>query len=277
MTRPAVMAPATPRPAMKVQVDIRMVFGQQPNASDARRSASDRFELHAQFETTRDRTVLFGPSGAGKTLTLQAIAGLLRPISGRIVVGGRVLFDAGAGINLPARDRRIGYVFQDGALFPHLSVAANIAFGLTPTFGWRPSARAQATVDQLLSHLDITELRWRFPHELSGGQRQRVAIARALVREPALLLLDEPFAALDGALRARVRVELEHIRQRFNVPMLLVSHDLDDVRQCADTLVRYEAGRVAQVTERVAAIGAPHARAEAERLVELAAAPSRAD
>lgn len=241
---------------MKVQVDIGVTVGQ----------GSDRFALQAQFASVCDRTLLFGPSGAGKTLTLLAVAGLLRPDRGRIAIGERVLFDSAAGIDVPARERRIGYVFQDGALFPHLSVAANVAFGLLPTFGWRLKGRDQAAVDTVLHTLDIDGLRQRYPHELSGGQRQRVAMARALVRQPALLLLDEPFAALDGPLRARVRDELEAIRRRFEVPMLLISHDLDDVRCLADALVRYAPGRVVGVAAR-----ADDSAAESARLVALAA------
>lgn len=248
---------------MKIEVDIRVALGR----------GGDRFELGAQFASTRDRIVLFGPSGSGKTLTLQAIAGLRRPDSGRIVMGDRVLFDRAAGINLPTRERRIGYLFQDGALFPHLNVAANVRFGLTSTFGWRLNARDQAGVDEVLRKLEIDSLRRRYPHELSGGQRQRVAMARALVREPALLLLDEPFAALDGALRARVRDELEDIRGRFDVPMLLISHDLDDVRRLADALVLYAPGRIMQVAERGESAGSAASAQEVERLVALAQTP----
>ena len=249
--------------SVTIDVDIGMAVG----------AGAHRFELNARFASTRDRIVLFGPSGAGKTLTLQAIAGLLRPQRGRIVVGDRVLFDRTRGIDVPARQRRIGYLFQDGALFPHLSVAANVGFGLMPTFGWRLNEADRAAVDEVLRKLEIDHLRQHFPHELSGGQRQRVAMARALVREPALLLLDEPFAALDGALRARVRDELEDIRRRFGVPMLLISHDLDDVRHLADALVLYAPGRVVQVAERREPEGSTGAPREVERLVELATTP----
>ncbi len=249
--------------AMKFQVDISVAVGPM----------HDRFSLHAKFASARDCTVLFGPSGVGKSLTLHSLAGLLRPDRGRIVIGEQVVFDAAAGIDVPARNRRIGYVAQDGALFPHLNVAGNVAFGVTAVFGRRISASARTAVDELLEQLDISALRTRFPHQLSGGQRQRVAIARALVRQPALLLLDEPFAALDAPLRSQVRAELAVIRSRFDVPMLLVSHDLDDVRQFADTLVQYESGRIAQVIERAAPIGTAAAADEVERMVALAAAP----
>ena len=208
------------------------------------------FSLHARFESSQDRIVLFGPSGVGKTLTIQTIAGLRRPDRGHVRLGDRVLFDHERGIDVPARDRRVGYVFQDYALFPHLSVARNIAFGLLPTLPWRLSAVHQRQVAEIMKALDIDGLQDRLPSNLSGGQRQRVALARALIREPEVLLLDEPFSALDMALRGRVREELDAIQRRFKVPMVLISHDLDDVRLFADTLVLYEVGQVAQITHR---------------------------
>ncbi|MDE2095340.1 MAG: ATP-binding cassette domain-containing protein [Burkholderiales bacterium] len=239
---------------MELEVDIDVTLGR----------GAQRFALSARFASLRERLVMFGPSGVGKSVTLQAIAGLLRPARGRIVLGGRVLFDSAAGIDLPARERRIGYLFQDHALFPHLSVARNIAFGLTPTLPWRLDGATQARVERVMRALDIAALGPRRAHELSGGQHQRVALARALVREPDVLLLDEPFSALDATLRARVRAELEAVRERFGVPMVLISHDLEDVARLADTLVLFEPGRVASVAHRDAR--------EPEALVRLAAA-----
>ena len=231
---------------MKLAVDIQVSLGHGPR----------RFELRAQFDSMFDRVVLFGVSGVGKSVTLQAIAGLLTPHAGRIVLGDRVLFDSASGIDLPARARRIGYLFQDHALFPHMSVARNIAFGLMPTLPRRIDAATMDRVERVMRALDIAALGARRPHELSGGQRQRVALARALVREPDVLLLDEPFSALDSPLRARVRRELEGIRRRFDVPMVLISHDLEDVDHFADTLVLFEPGRVSQVAHR-ASVGPP--------------------
>jgi molybdate transport system ATP-binding protein len=225
---------------MKLSVDIKLSLGAQPR----------QFDLQARFDATEDRVVLFGPSGSGKSLSMQAIAGLIRPDAGRIVLGGRVLFDGAAHIDMPARERQVGYLFQDYALFPHMNVERNVAFGLMPTFRWRMEPSVAKKVNEVLRALDIETLRHSLPRELSGGQRQRVALARALVREPEVLLLDEPFAALDIALRSRVRVELEEIRKRFGVPMVLISHDLEDVRLCADTVVLYQAGRVTQVAHR---------------------------
>jgi molybdate transport system ATP-binding protein len=225
---------------MKLLVDIRVSLG----------GKSRRFELEARFETAQDRVLLFGPSGAGKSVTLQAMAGLLRPDAGRIVLGDRVLFDKAAGIDLPARQRKVGYLFQDYALFPHMNVERNVAFGLTGAWSHRMDAATAQRVDRMLQALDIAALRRNLPRELSGGQRQRVALARALVRDPEVLLLDEPFAALDTPLRHRVREELEEIRRRFSIPMVLISHDLEDVRRCADTVVLYRDGRVTQVAHR---------------------------
>ena len=250
---------------MKLEVDIEITLGR----------GARRFELLARFESAHDRLVLFGPSGVGKSVTLQAIAGLLRPTRGRIVLGHRVLFDHRAGIDLPARERRVGYLFQEPALFPHMSVARNIAFGLLPTLPARIDAATQARVDRVMRALDIAGLGARAPHELSGGQRQRVALARALVREPEVLLLDEPFSALDAALRDRVRTELEQIRARFGVPMVLISHDVDDVRRLADTLVLYAPGRVVRVAHRGPEAPGPERDALARLATEslLAAAP----
>lgn len=226
---------------MKLDVRVQLTLGTAP-----------RFDLAVQFATTASRVLLFGPSGAGKSLTLQAIAGLVRPATGRIVLGERVLFDSDAGIALPARERRLGLLFQDYALFPHLSVWHNIAFGLMPLWPRRLPAAHRRRIAEVMRALDIATLGTLLPQQLSGGQKQRVALARALVTEPRLLLLDEPFAALDINLRERVRAELEQVQRRFGVPMLMISHDLDDVQRFADALVLVDAGRVLNVSQREA-------------------------
>ena len=159
------------------------------------------FALEVDFATASDRVVLFGPSGSGKTLTLQILAGVVTPDAGRIIVGDRVLFDKPKNVNVLARHRAIGYVPQDYALFPHLSVADNVGFGLPSRWPWGPGPEDQRRVAKFLEIFELTDMRHSLPRDLSGGQRQRVALARALIRRPSLLLLDEPFSALDALLR----------------------------------------------------------------------------
>jgi molybdenum ABC transporter ATP-binding protein len=198
------------------------------------------FRLDAEFAAPAGITALFGPSGAGKTLTLRCIAGLTRPDAGRIEVAGRTLFDSATGIDLPARDRRVGYVFQQYALFPHLTVERNVAYGLHAL----PRAARRTRAAELLDLVGLAGFGDRSPSGLSGGQQQRVAIARALAGDPRILLLDEPFAALDAMVRVRLRAELRELHRRTGIPMLLVSHDLAEIRHLADHLVLLEDGRV---------------------------------
>jgi len=204
------------------------------------RAAADEFRLHVAFEVTGGITALFGPSGAGKTLTLRHIAGLERPMSGRITLGDRVLFDAAAGIDLSPRRRRVGLVFQEYALFPHLSVGANVAYGLS---GLGRGARLRR-VSELLDLVGLSGYGARGPRALSGGERQRVALARALAAEPELLLLDEPFAALDFRIRGELRTAFLDIRRRAGVPVVLVTHAVEDVRALADSVVLMSGGGV---------------------------------
>ena len=211
------------------------------------RARGRSFPLAVAFASEDEFVVLFGPSGAGKTVTLEAIAGLREPDSGRIVIGERVLYDRDAGINLPVRERRVGYVFQDYALFPHLTVAENVGFGLRRAWHWRVPLAVRRQVEEMLHLFELTPVALAYPRQLSGGQRQRVALARALVKRPDVLLLDEPFAALNPLLRARMRNELLDVQRRFAVPVLLITHDQEDVEIFADTLVLYGEGHVAGV------------------------------
>ncbi|MFM0646422.1 ATP-binding cassette domain-containing protein [Paraburkholderia bryophila] len=219
---------------MPLAVDIRKTF----------QSAERRFTLDVAFQATTPRVVLFGPSGAGKSLTLQAIAGLLHPDEGAITLHGDALFDSARGIDLKPQAREIAYLFQDYALFPHLNVRQNIGFGLQQ--GWlNPRARlAHPQVDYWLDALELKSVAGNHPAQLSGGQKQRVALARALVAQPRLLLLDEPFSALDSALRQRMRRELSDLQTRLDIPMVLITHDPDDVAAFGDQVVQVSDGCV---------------------------------
>ena len=202
------------------------------------------FELAVRFDLTADRLALFGPSGAGKSLTLSAIAGLVRPDRGRIAVDGDAWFDAARSLYVPTRERRVGFVFQDYALFPHRTAEQNVAAADDRGFPRGRDAQRQRDLDELLELFALTDVRRSYPEQLSGGQRQRVALARALFARPRLLLLDEPFAALDAVLRERLRDELVAVQARYGVPMILISHDPADLARCADAVVEIAQGRV---------------------------------
>ncbi|MGJ7485135.1 ABC transporter ATP-binding protein [Variovorax sp. LT2P21] len=206
-------------------------------------SPGRRFVLDARFVSTTSRTALIGVSGSGKSTVLMAIAGLLPRVQGHVRVADHVLLDTATAVDLPARARRIGMVFQDYALFPHLTVAQNLAFGLC-RLGQRPSEAERARIDALLRQFDLDTLRGALPRHLSGGQRQRVALARALAPQPHLLLLDEPLSALDTPLRIRLRTELAEMLERVQVPTLLVTHDPSDVEALAQSAVHLDGGRV---------------------------------
>jgi molybdate transport system ATP-binding protein len=205
---------------MSVEVELRHSFG--------------AFALDVAFKIERAGvTALFGPSGAGKTSIVNAIAGLLRPEEGRIVVNDRIVLDTKAGVFVPARGRRTGYVFQDAKLFPHMSVDDNLRFG------WRraPEPAGESEIAHVIELLGLSYLLTRYPKALSGGEKGRVALGRALLSSPDILLLDEPLAALDAARRSEILPYLQRLRDETKLPMVYVSHNVDEVARLADEIV----------------------------------------
>jgi molybdate transport system ATP-binding protein len=209
--------------------------------------AAREFVLEAAVTISPGISILFGPSGAGKTTLLDCIAGLTVPDCGRIEIGRRVFFDSDRGVSLPVQNRRVGYVFQDLALFPHLTVARNIAYGLAG----RPSSAQQRRVDGILESFRISHLKDRRPGEISGGEQQRVALARGLVTDPCLLLLDEPLAALDAPTKSKIIDDLREWNGAHRIPVLYVTHSRDEVFALGEQVIALENGRVV-------AQGTPH-------------------
>ncbi len=198
------------------------------------------FYLDVRWRIEKEVAVLFGHSGSGKSLTLQLIAGLVKPDEGTVLCGGRTVFDSSSNINIPPQGRRFGYVFQDLALFPHMTVAENIAYGVKKNGNQQLKDQVRQMVD--VFHLEGLEA--RYPSGISGGQRQRVAFARALIGRPDALLLDEPFSALDAPLRNEMGRFLTVIRRQFDIPVILVTHDPAEACLLADSMIVYSAGKV---------------------------------
>lgn len=212
------------------------------------------FTLDVAFDAGAGITALFGRSGAGKSTVIKAVAGLLTPDQGRIDVDGQAVLNTTMGINIPAHQRRIGVVFQEARLFPHLSVADNLRFGAR----YAPEGVSGPDFDELITLLGLETLLDRAPATLSGGEKQRVAIGRALLAKPRLLLLDEPLASLDAPRKNEILPYLERLRDDADpVPMLYVSHALDEVARLADTLVILEQGRVATKGPLMEVLGDP--------------------
>jgi molybdate transport system ATP-binding protein len=197
--------------------------------------------LSASFNVSGGITALFGASGAGKTTIVNMIAGLIAPEAGRIVLDEEALFDSVRRINVPAHRRRIGYVFQEGRLFPHLTIARNLDYGRR----MHRLARDAGEFARIVKLLDISHLLERRPGTLSGGERQRVAIGRALLMRPRLLLLDEPLASLDAARKREILPYLERLRDEAQIPMIYVSHQAGELRRLANAVVRLDGGRIA--------------------------------
>jgi len=205
------------------------------------------FNLRVQLEVGAEILVLFGPSGAGKTQTLNAIAGLMTPDAGEITLDGLIFFQSSGvrrrtpALNLPARKRHVGYVFQQYALFPHLTALENVSYAL-----WR-QPRARERAEALLERMRLVELANRYPHELSGGQQQRVAIARALAMEPRVLLLDEPFSALDSEIRKQLHQDLLRLQAESELIVIYVTHNLEDAFTVGHRMAVVRNGRIEQI------------------------------
>jgi molybdate transport system ATP-binding protein len=210
------------------------------------------FVLEAGFRAAPGFTILFGPSGAGKTTALDCVAGLAKPDSGRIAIGDRVLFDAAQGTDLPVAKRRVGYVLQSLALFPHLTVEKNVQYGLTHL----PQAERAARASAILQAFRITDLAQRYPREISGGESQRAALARTLVTDPAVLLLDEPLAAIDAATKSKIIDDLRQWNLAHRIPILYVTHSREEVFALGERVIVLDAGRIV-------AQGTPHEVIEA--------------
>ena len=202
------------------------------------------FRLDAQFSSATPVTALFGPSGAGKTSIVNAIAGLLRPERGRIRLNGALLFDCEAGVSIPAHRRRVRVVFQESRLFPHFTVRQNLAYGC-----WIAGRTAGGHLDEGAHLLGIDALLARRPRTLSGGERQRVAIGRALLADPIALLLDEPLSSLDEARKREILPYLDNLVATTKIPILYVSHAREEIERLAGTVVMLEGGRVKAVEE----------------------------
>jgi len=201
------------------------------------------FSLDVAWDMDNELAVLFGHSGAGKSITLQMITGLMRPDEGIIHSNGRTYFDSAAGIDAPPQARSFGYVSQDLALFPHMTVMRNILYGAPDV----PKPEKLQRAQEMMEAFKVTGLEDHYPSEISGGQKQRVALARALIRRPEALLLDEPFSALDTPLRIEMRRFLQEVRKQFSMPVIFGTHDFDEAALLGDKIIIYSNGNVTKV------------------------------
>lgn len=239
-----------------IGVRIRKGFGGNA-AGDWRAAPAQKerspFRLGVDFDAPAGITILFGPSGSGKTSTIQAIAGIMRPDSGNITVNGQTLFDSERGMDVPIRERRLGLVFQNLALFPHMTVLGNVEFATNNLS--RRERRRRAL--ELLERLRIAHTAERRPRDISGGEAQRVALARALASRPRLLLLDEPLSAIDEATKHEIISDLKMINREMSLPIIYVTHNRDEAITLGDYLVVYDHGRVALAGEPIEILGGP--------------------
>ncbi len=226
---------------MTVEVDIEKEFYGRKNIK--KRGKNPSFSMHCSFDADSDFVVLFGCSGSGKTTALRCIAGLENPDAGTIKINDTVYFDSRKKVNISPQKRKIGYMFQENALFPHMNVRQNIEFGLK---GMSSSSKTEK-VNEMLGLVGIDELEFAYPDELSGGQKQKVALARALAPSPEVLLLDEPFSALDTVVRLKLRKELRTIQKKLGIPVIFITHDPVEAFTMADRMAVFDNGRVQQL------------------------------
>jgi len=222
------------------------------------------FNLDVAWGIENELAVLFGYSGAGKSMTLQMIAGLMTPDQGLICSNGEILFDSSSNTNISPQNRSFGYVFQNLALFPHMTVRKNISFGLKGC----GKKESEKRVNEMILLFQLKGLEEKYPSEISGGQKQRVACARALIRRPAALLLDEPFSALDNPIRLEMRQILKDILNEFDIPVILVTHDIFEAISAADKMIVYSEGRIPQIGTPLDIIHHP-VNSEVKNLVNL--------
>ena len=225
---------------MGIKVDFRKRFYKD---NGKKKGKEPSFTVDVNFEAGNELVVLFGQSGSGKTTTLRCIAGLEKPNGGKIKVNEKVYFDCHKRIDLPPQQRGLGYVFQNYALFPHMDVKKNITYGLN---GWKEEEKDKK-LKEMIQLLHIEGLEDNYPAQLSGGQKQRVALARALAPKPDILLLDEPFSALDIIVRMKLREKIKQIQKDLNIPVLFITHNHVEAFTLADKVVVYHEGRVQQV------------------------------
>ncbi len=203
----------------------------------------NEFDLNIKFQD-RGSIGLLGASGCGKSMTLKSIAGIVEPDSGKIIINNKVLFDSEKGINLPPQERNVGFVFQNYALFPHMTVEKNIGFSLKKKYS---KEEIKEKIKSIAKDMEILPLLNRYPKELSGGQQQRVSLARALITEPSILLLDEPFSALDSFLKTNIQNWLEILIKNFKGPIVFVSHNIDEVSRICDKIIVLDKGKVIEI------------------------------
>lgn len=206
-------------------------------------SPTRTFKLDIKVTSSSKRIVIFGSSGAGKTMILKSIAGLITPDKGHIKISDTILFDSSKKINLKPQQRHLAYLFQNYSLFPHLTVGQNINFALQKGLFNPKKNSSHSKANQWIEKLELKDLIGLYPQQLSGGQQQRVALARALTTNPRMLLLDEPFSALDSSLRHKVRNEINELQQQLKIPMILISHDIEDVKLFGEHVIEIQEGQ----------------------------------